>query len=112
MIKLDDDKEKPKKSFWRFKWLFRNFLNKFLNKFFDNEEIKEESQQEYIANLKLNDINKAKFKALKEYKTSNKKQALLYFIFYLAQILALFIEFIFCYFIEILLYYRNLGKFT
>ena len=96
MSKLDNDREKPinlfltikKKVFEDLKSSSENFSNKLLNKFFGNEENEEESQQEYISNVKSNDINIAKFKALNEYKASiNKKSS---FIFYFIQIIILF----------------------
>ena len=121
MTKLDDDREKPinlfltikKKVFEDLKSSSENFSNKLLNKFFGNEENEEESQQEYIANVKLNDINIAKFKALNEYKASSKKASS--FIFYFVQILILFFMFsllILLKYINSLLYYRNVGRFT
>jgi len=121
MTKLDDDREKPinlfltikKKVFEDLKSSSENFSNKLLNKFFGNEENEEESQQEYIANVKLNDINIAKFKALNEYKASSKKASS--FIFYFVQILTLFFMFsllILLKYINSLLYYRNVGRFT
>ena len=96
MSKLDNDREKPinlfltikKKVFEDLKSSSENFSNKLLNKFFGNEENEEESQQEYISNVKMNDINIAKFKALNEYKASiNKKSS---FIFYFIQIIISF----------------------
>ena len=121
MTKLDDDREKPinlfltikKKVFEDLKSSSENFSNKLLNKFFGNEENEEESQQEYIANVKLNDINIAKFKALNEYKASSKKASS--FIFYFVQLLALFFIFnifILLKYINSLLYYINVSKFT
>jgi len=121
MAKLDDDREKPinlfltikKKVFEDLKCSSENFSNKLLNKFFGNEENEEESQQEYIANVKLNDINIAKFKALNEYKASNKKASS--FIFYFVQLLVLFFIFnifILLKYINSLLYFRNVGRFT
>ena len=121
MTKLDDDREKPlnlfltikKKIFEDLKSSSENFSNKLLNKFFGNEENEEESQKEYIANVKLNDINIAKFKALNEYKASNKKASS--FLFYFVQLLALFFIFnifILLKYINSLLYNRNVGRFT
>ena len=121
MTKLDDDREKPinlfltikKKVFEDLKSSSENFSNKLLNKFFGNEENEEESQQELIANVKLNDINIAKFKALNEYKASNKKASS--FIFYFVQILVLFFIFnivVLLKYINSVLYYRNADKFT
>jgi len=47
-----------------------NFSNQILNKFFGNEDNEEESQQEYQANIQLNDINITKFKATNEINSS------------------------------------------
>ena len=44
-----------------------------MNKFFGNEDNDEESQQDYQANIKANDINIIKFKARNDYKTSVNK---------------------------------------
>ena len=79
--KLNNDREKPinlfltikKKIFEDLKNSAENFSNKLLNKFFGVDENEEESQQEYRTNIKPNDINIAKFKALNEYKSFNKK---------------------------------------
>jgi len=118
MTKLDDDREKPinlfltikKKVFEDLKSSSENFSNKLLNKFFGNEENEEESQQEYIANVKINDINIAKFKALNEYKASSKKTSS--FISYFFQILVLFFIFnlfILLKYINSLLYYHKIN---
>ena len=120
MSKLDNDREKPinlfltikKKVFEDLKNSSESFSNKLLNKFFGNEENEEESQQEYTANVKSNDINIAKFKALNEYKESiNKKSS---FIFYFIQIIILFIIFNLLILIKYLnsdLFYENVSKF-
>ena len=47
-----------------------NFSNQILNKLFGNEDNEEESQLEYQANIQLNDINIAKFKAANELNSS------------------------------------------
>ena len=63
--------------------------------------------------MKLNDINIAKFKALNEYKASSKKTSS--FISYFFQLLALFLIFnllILLKYINSLLYFRNVRKFT
>ena len=121
MTKLDNDREKPinlfltikKKVFEDLKNSAESFSNKLLNKFFGNEENEEESQQEYISNVKPNDINIAKFKALNEYKASiNKKSS---FLFYFIQVLFLFIIynlFILLKYINASFYYRNSSKFS
>ena len=82
MVKLDKDREKPlnlfltikNRIFEDLKNLSENFSNKLLNKFFRDEN-EEESQQNYSRiDIKSNDINVAKFKALNEYKSLNKKE--------------------------------------
>ena len=83
MVKLDKDREKPlnlfltikNKIFEDLKNSSENFSNKLLNKFFRIDENEEESQHNYDKiNIKPNDINIAKFKALNEYKSLNKKE--------------------------------------
>ena len=120
MTKLDNDREKPinlfltikKKVFEDLKNSAESFSNKLLNKFFGNEEIEEESQQEYKANIKSNDINIAKFKALNEYKASIKKKSS--FLFYFIQIILLFVIFnlylLFIY-INSSIYAKKVGKY-
>ena len=75
------DREKPinlfltlkKQVFENLKASAENFSNKILNKFFGNEDNEEESQLDYQANIKPNDINIIKFKALNGYNFSLKK---------------------------------------
>ena len=83
LVKLDKDREKPLNLFLTIKnRIFEglknsseNFSNKLLNKFFRVDENEEESQQNYSKMIiKSNDINIAKFKALNEYKSLNKKE--------------------------------------
>ena len=84
VVRLDRDREKPlnlyltikNKIFEDLKNSSENFSNKLLNKFFRVDENEEESQQNYYSqiNIKPNDINIAKFKALNEYKSLNKKE--------------------------------------
>ena len=83
MLRLDNDREKPvnlfltikNKVFEDLKNSSENFSNKLLNKFFRVDENEEESQQNFSKiNIKNNDINIAKFKALNEYKSLNKKE--------------------------------------
>jgi branched-subunit amino acid transport protein AzlD len=50
-----------------------NFSNQLLNKHFGNEDVEEESQQDYQSNIQPTDINIAKFKADNEYNSSIKK---------------------------------------
>ena len=52
-----------KKIFENLKNSAENFSNKLLNKFFGNEEIEEESKQDYQINIQTNDVNIAKFKS-------------------------------------------------
>ena len=121
MSKLDNDREKPinlfltikKRVFEDLKNSSESFSNKLLNKFFGNEENEEESQQEYTSNVKSNDINIAKFKALNEYKALiNKKSS---FIFYFIQIILLFIVFnlfMLVKYINAIEYHKNVYDFT
>ena len=83
MVKLDKDREKPlnlfltmkNRIFEHLKNSSENFSNKLLNRFFRVDENEEESQQNYSKiEIKQNDINVAKFKALNEYKSLNKKE--------------------------------------
>ena len=72
------DREKPinlfltlkKVVFENLKNSAENFSNKLLNKFFGNEDVEEESQQDYQSNIQPSDINIAKFKAANEYNSS------------------------------------------
>ena len=90
MTKLDNDREKPinlflsikKKVFEDLKTSSENFSNKLLNNFCGTEESEEESQQYYKSNVKSDDINAAKFKALNEYKATKNKKGSFFFIFY------------------------------
>ena len=83
MVKLEKDREKPlnlfltikNKIFEDLKNSSENFSNKLLNKLFRADENEEESQHNFSKiNIKPNDINIAKFKALNEYKSLNKKE--------------------------------------
>ena len=75
------DREKPinlfltlkKVVFENLKNSAENFSNQLLNKFFGNEDIEEESQQDYQSNIQPSDINIAKFKAANELGSSIKK---------------------------------------
>ena len=83
-----------------------NFSNKLLNKFFGNEANEEESQQDYLTNIKSSDINIAKFKASNDnYKKINKKENI--FISCLGQLIFLFI----LYELYIVLRYFNSKKY-
>jgi len=120
MTKLDNDREKPinlflsikKKVFEDLKTSSENFSNKLLNNFFGTEESEEESHHYYKSNVKSDDINAAKFKALNEYKaTKNKKGS---FFFYFLQLLVFFIIcnifLLFKYYYSYI-YYDNISKF-
>ena len=69
LVNFISDREKPinlfltikKNIFENLKISSENFSNKLLNKFFGNEENEEETHQDYITNIKSNDINIAKF---------------------------------------------------
>ena len=83
LVKLEKDREKSLNLFLTIKnGIFENlknssenFSNKLLNKLFRVDENEEESQQNYSKiNIKPNDINIAKFKALNEYKSLNKNE--------------------------------------
>ena len=82
MTNFIHDREKPinlfltikKKLFEDLKNSAENFSNKLLNKFFGNEENEEESNHEYLTNIKSNDINIAKFTSSNQYKSYNNKE--------------------------------------
>jgi len=109
MVNLEKDREKPlnlfltikNKIFEDLKNSSENFSNKLLNKFFLADENEEESQQNYnLINIKPTDINIAKFKALNEYKSLNKKENsfwkyfLQLILFYGLFIVVIFLEYI------------------
>ena len=81
LIIFIEDRERPinlfltikKKIFEDLKNSAEGFSNKLLNKVFGNEDNDEESQQDYQANIKANDINIVKFTAKNDYKTSVNK---------------------------------------
>jgi len=121
MTKLDNDREKPinlflsikKKVFEDLKTSSENFSNKLLNNFLGNEESEEESQYYYKSNVRPEDINAAKFKALNEYKAAiNKKCS---FFYYFLQLLIFFVVvdlfLLFKYYYSTI-YYNNIYKFT
>ena len=121
MSSLDNDRKKPinlfltikKKIFEDLKNSAENFSNKLLNKFFGVDENEEESQQYYQANVKPNDINIAKFKALNEFKASNnKKSTFIYYFFQLAFFYFLYNIFTLIKYINIRFYYSNIEKFS
>ena len=81
LIIFIEDRERPinlfltikKKIFEDLKNSAEGFSNKLLNKVFGNQDNDEESQQDYQANIKANDINIIKFKAKNDYRTSVNK---------------------------------------
>ena len=81
LIIFIEDRERPinlfltikKKIFEDLKNSAEGFSNKLLNKVFGNEDNDEESQQDYQANIKANDINIIKFKSKNDYRTSVNK---------------------------------------
>ena len=120
MIRLDNDREKPvnlfltikNKIFEDLKNSSENFSNKLLNKFFGVDENEEESQQNYTANVKPNDINITKFTALNEYKETNNKGYS--FIFYYIQFIIFLAIFNIIMIIKCLdsqSYYRNIENY-
>ena len=81
LLTFIEDRERPinlfltikKKIFEDLKNSAEGFSNKLLNKVFGNEDNDEESQQDYQANIKANDINIIKFKTKNDYRTSVNK---------------------------------------
>ena len=120
ILNLDNDREKPINLFLTIKnSVFEdlknsseNFSNKLLNNFFGVEESEEESQKDYQSNIKPNDINIAKFKALNDYRINNNQGTsfLFYFvqltIFYGIVIIILLLKYI-----NTISYYNNIEKF-
>ena len=106
------DREKPinlflslkKQVFENLKASAENFSNKLLNKFFGNEEIEEESQQDYQSNIQLNDINIVKFKAANQYNFSIKKA------FSFILIIIIIITFLLIYLIYFIVKYFDFNK--
>ena len=116
-----EDREKPinlfltikKTIFEDLKNSSEGFSNKLLNKFFGNEDNDEESQQDYQANIKANDINIIKFKARNEYKTSvNKDKTHLINYLKLVVFFILFEAYMIFKFYYSLVNIRNISKFV
>jgi ABC-type multidrug transport system fused ATPase/permease subunit len=110
------DREKPinlfltlkKAVFENLKNAAENFSNKILNKFFGNEEMEEESQQDYQSNIQPSDINIAKFKAANEINSSITKGFLFMRIL---MVIIIFLPFNLIYFISKYFDFRNrMGK--
>ena len=121
MNELNNDREKPinlfltikKKIFEDLKYSAENFSNKLLNKFFGVDENEEESQHNYRTNVKPNDINIAKFKALNEFKSiNNKKNSFIFYFLQLTIFYIIYLIFIFFKYIKTRSYYENIEKFT
>ena len=120
IVKLDKDREKPlnlfltikNKIFEDLKNSSENFSNKLLNKFIVDENEEESQQQFSKINIKPNDINIAKFKALNEYKSLNKKENSFtkYFI-QLVGIYGIINIFIFLAYIDTIYFYNNIQNF-
>ena len=116
-----EDREKPinlfltikKTIFEDLKNSSEGFSNKLLNKFFGNEDNDEESQQDYQANIKANDINIIKFKARNDYKTSvNKDKTHLLNYLKLVIFFAIFEAYMIFKFYFSLVNIRNISKFV
>ena len=99
LIIFSTDREKPinlfltikKNLFEELKNASESFSNKLLNKFFGNEENEEEAQEDYTNNIKENDINIIKFKAINEHKlTGNKDKTNIIIFIYLLFFLVFF----------------------
>ena len=121
IVKLDKDREKPlnlfltikNKIFEDLKISSENFSNKLLNKFFRVDENEEESQQNFNKiNIKPNDINIAKFKALNEYKSLNKKEnSFLKYFIQLVFVYAIINIIIFTTYIDTIYFYNSIHNF-
>ena len=80
LSKFSIDREKPINLFFTMKKIVfenlknsaENFSNKLLNKLFGNEENEEESQKDFQINIKSNDINIVKLKAINDFDSSIK----------------------------------------
>ena len=90
-----------------------NFSNKLLNKLFRDDENEEESQRNYSKiNIKANDINIAKFKALNEYKaTKNKESSFFSYFIQLVVFYGIFDIIVFFEFLNTNHYYDNIKDF-
>ena len=121
MIIFVHDREKPINLFFTIKKnVFEDlknsaevFSNKLLNKFFGNEENEEESQIEYRSNIKPNDINIAKFKALNEYKKSiNKGGSIMFYLGLLITFFIIYELYIIFKYVKTNSYFLEVSKFT
>ena len=121
LIKLDKDREKPINLFLTIKnSVFEdlknsaeNFSNKLLNKFFGVDEDEEESQKDFQTNLKPQDINIAKFKALNDYRINNDNTSSSYLNYFIIMVISygiLNLIFLLKY-LNTIFYYDNINKF-
>jgi hypothetical protein len=88
-----------KKVFESLKNAAESFSNKILNKIFGNEDVEEESQQDYQTNIEPNDINIVKFKAINNTFSSFNSVHLL------IEILIMFILFLSCFVVSSIILY-------
>ena len=121
LITFSNDREKPinlfltikKNLFEELKNASESFSNKLLNKFFGNEENEEEAQQDYTNNIKENDINIIKFKAMNEHNlTGNKDKTNIFIFIYLLFFLIFFNAYIICKFLYSFDNIKNISRFT
>ena len=118
-IRMNRDRQKPinlfltikKKIFEDLKNSAENFSNKLLNKIFGVDENEEESQQDYRTNIKQNDINIAKFRALNEYKSFSKQSNFGIYYFQLIIFFFLFNIYLFYKYLEINSYKNNTNNY-
>ena len=82
-----------------------------LNKIFGVEESEEESKEEYRTNVKLSDINIAKFKALNEFKVSNNRGNFIYYFIQLSIFYFIYNILIMIKYLNTRTYYSNIDGF-
>ena len=120
MLKLDNDREKPinlfltikNKVFEDLKNSSENFSNTLLNKFFGVDENEEESQKNYRANIKPNDINIAKFKALNEYRVHNNQgNSFISYFLQLTVFYGIILLILLAKYLNTIFYYQNISKY-
>ena len=88
-----------KKVFESLKNAAESFSNKILNKIFGNEDVEEESQQDYQTNIEPNDINIVKFKAINNTFSSFKN------VYLLIEIIIMFILFLMVFVVSSIILY-------
>ena len=119
MINFMHDREKPinlfltikKKLFEDLKISAENFSNKLLNKFFGNEENEEESNHEYVTNVKANDINIAKFNSSEQYQNSNNNEEFRYSFILLVMLSLLYEIYLIFKYLNSNQYFKQIDKF-